>query len=270
MNDVITEQSFSKIIAAMTPENGEVIAPVPEAWAQGRTAYGGYTVGALLGATRALHPDLPPLRSALVNFTGPVSAPPRMTAEVLRAGRNVTTVLAKAEVDGGVVATVTFSFGANIEHDLLVDLPAPEAPVPEDCEAFTPKEVERFVPKFFSQFDTRLIAGARPYSGVSEGYIRAWSRHQDPGARETWTGLMSLADVLPPAIFPMLNRISKNSSMTWLCNFLTDDCASEGGWYQVETRMTAARDGYSSQVMRIWNAEGRLISDGMQSVVVFG
>lgn len=266
----MSDVAFSKIIAEMTPKEGAVIVPVPENWAQGRTAYGGYTVGAMLGATRALHPGLPPLRSALVNFTGPVSAPPRITAEVLRAGRNVTTVLARAEVEGAVVATVTFSFGVNIEHDLTLDLPAPDAPAPEDCERFTPKEVERFVPRFFSQFDTRLIAGGRPYSGMKEGYIRAWSRHQDEGARETWTGLMSLGDVLPPAIFPLLNKMVKNSSMTWLCNFLTDDIASEGGWYQVETRMTAAQDGYSSQVMRIWNAEGRLISDGMQSVVVFG
>lgn len=266
----MTDQTFSEIISAMKPENGVVTAPVPENWAQGRTAFGGYTVGALLGAVQVLHPGLNPVRSALVNFTGPVSAPPRMTARLLRAGRNVTTVAAEADIDGAVAATATFSFGAPIQHDLAVDLPAPDAPGPGDCEPYIPADVDRFVPRFQKQFDTRLIDGGRPYSGASEGYVRCWARHRDPGARDTVTGLICLADVLPPAIFPVLNRISKNSSMTWLCNFLTEDYASADGWFQIETRMTAARDGYSSQVMRIWDADGRLISDGMQSVVVFG
>ena len=162
----MTDRSFSEVIASMAPSSDGIVAPVSEAWTQGRTTYGGYTVGMLLGAVQATHTDLPPVRSALVNFTGPVSAPPRLTSRVLRAGRNVTTIAAEADIDGSVVATATFSFGAPIDHDLLVDLPAPLAPAPDECAPYIPENVERFVPKFQKQFDTRLIDGARPYSGT--------------------------------------------------------------------------------------------------------
>ena len=78
--------------------------PIPD-WMQGRTAYGGVTSGLLLGAVQRLFPDLPPVRSALVNFTAPVGENPLLTARILRQGRNVTTVEARAEVDGQTTAT---------------------------------------------------------------------------------------------------------------------------------------------------------------------
>ena len=40
-------------------------------------------------------------------------------------------------------------------------------------------------------------------------------------------------------------------------------------WWHVESRLTAARGGYSSQIMRIWNTEGRLVVEGLQSIAIF-
>ena len=57
--------------------------------------------------------------------------------------------------------------------------------------------------------------------------------------------------------------------MTWIVNILSDKPETEDGWWHVESKMTAARGGYSSQVMRIWNTAGELVVEGMQSVAVF-
>jgi hypothetical protein len=87
-----------------------------------------------------------------------------------------------------------------------------------------------------------------------------------------WTrpeGLIGIADVLPPAVFPMCRKPGPNSSVTWICNLLSGTPGTRDGWWMLETDLTAARDGFSSQVMRGWNTDGELVIDGMQSVVIF-
>lgn len=242
-------------------------ARVPDSWRQGRTAYGGLTAALMLQAARARAPDTP-LRSALINFTGPVTGDPALSAAPLRAGRNVTTVEAKAALEGACVGAGVFSFGQSRESSVVQDAPAPDAGTPDSYPDFMPPDYARFAPAFFSNFDVRLIEGDRPVSGSDRGYVRAWARHRDEAARAGELGLLCLADVLPPAAMPMLKSPGPVSSMSWLVNLL---CApeTENGWFMVESELTAAREGYSSQAMRIWNTDGRMIADGMQSIVVF-
>jgi len=189
------------------------------------------------------------LRSATVNFVGPVSENPYYKSTLLRQGRNVTMIEVKGFIGDQVIISVTFSFGARRESAVSEDLSAPEAKSPN--------------------FDTRLIEGARPLSGAEKGYIRTWTRHEAVNSREGIASLLCLADVLPPAALPMFKTIGPVSSMTWIVNFLTDEPKTQEGWWHVETDLTAGRDGYSSQVMRIWNSEGQLVVDGMQSVALF-
>jgi len=242
---------------------------IPDAWRQGRTAYGGMTAGLSLVAAQKTLGDLPPLRSASINFIGPVTADPTFTTRLLRQGRNVTSADVVASVGNNIVATTTFIFGAPRSSELTIAFPAPKTPRPEDCEPFTPEAARSFVPGFFNQFDTRLIAGGRPMSGASKGYIRVWSRHADPDSRKGIASLLTLADVLPPAAMPLFTKMGPVSSVNFLLNFLVDEPKTADGWWHVETRLTAASGGYSSQVMRFWNTDGVLVAEGMQCVAIF-
>lgn len=240
---------------------------LPDSWKQGRTAYGGLSAALLLARARGDHPDLAPLRSALVNFTGPVTRSPDITTEVLRAGRNVTTVYASADVEGRAVCTATFSFGAARASHLCVDLPAATSPSPDECAAYT-EDASPFIPPFLHNFETRLIEGTRPMRGGTKGYLRMWARHSDPASRDGEISLLCLADILPPSTFPIMKMLGPVSSMTWICNFLREP-KTQDGWYMIEANLTAAQDGYCSQVMRMWNTDGELIVDGMQSIAIF-
>ena len=250
-----------------TPEGLQ--AEIPDNWRQGRTAYGGISAALALEAVQKLHQDLPPLRSSLINFTGPVPASPVYRTNILRQGRNVTTIEVKGFDGEAPVISVVFSFGASRESQLSVGFPAPEASPPETCELYTPKDYAKFIPVFFQRFDTRLIAGGRPVTGQNEGYVRVWSRHQDAASREGTSSLLCIGDVLPPGALPMLTQPGPVSSMTWIFNILSDKPSTKDGWWQIETRLTAAHEGYSTQVMRIWNSAGELIAEGMQSVTIF-
>lgn len=259
---------LQQIIDTMKEASGGYGASIPEGWRQGRTVYGGLTSGLLLAATQKAFPDLPPLRSAQINFIGPVTEDPVITPVLLRQGRNVTSVRADMHCAEAVVATCVFNFGGTRDSHVSASLPAPDAPNPDSCEAFTPQQAEKFVPVFFLRFETKLLAGGRPVSGASDGYVRCWSRHQDPASREGPISFLTIGDVLPPAATPTFKQVGPVSSMNWQLNILADITTTDG-WWHVETRQTAARDGYSSQVMRYWNTDGVLVAEGLQSVAVF-
>ena len=260
---------FTAVSDAMAAQDGGWLAPIPDGWRQGRTAYGGLTTGLAFTAASRTFPDLPPLRSANINFIGPISGDPVFTAQLLRKGRNVTTVKVAGHLDDAVIADIVFTYGQSRKSIIRVDQSAPPPPPPDRCKSFTPKLAEPIVPNFFLRFETKLIAGARPMAGANEGYIRAWSRHKDPASRKGVAALLTLSDVLPPAALSMVRKIAPVSSVNFLLNLVTDTPTTQDGWWQVETRLTTARDGYSSQIMKIYNSENELVAEGMQCVTVF-
>ena len=260
---------FYALVENLESRGQGYVGHIPEPWRQGRTAYGGLTAGLSLAAARRAFPDLPPFRSASVNFIGPVTGDPVFTSRVLRKGRNVTSVETMTHVGEVIVASCTFIFGDKRPSHIDVDFPAPQAPAPESCEAFIPEKVRPFLPGFFNRFDTRLVAGGRPMSGASEGYIRTWSRHIDIKSRTAPASLLTIGDVLPPAAMPIMQKRGPISSVNWLFTVLTDTPQTEDGWWHIEARLTAAHGGYSTQVMRIWNMAGALVAEGQQCIAIF-
>jgi len=264
-----TTIGFQTTANSLTQEAQHYRCQIPKGWRQGRTLYGGMTAALSLAAARNQFPDLPPFRSANINFIGPVSADPQFSSRLLRQGRNVTSVITDSHVEDHCVASSTFLFGALRPSSISVTLPAPDAPPPEACEAFTPPGAESFVPAFFNRFETRLIAGGRPMSGHDEGYIRVWSRHKDPKSREGITSLLTIGDVLPPAAISLFKTMGPVSSVNWIFTTFTDAPETDDGWWHLESKLSAAQGGYSSQVMRIWNSAGDLVAEGMQCVAIF-
>jgi acyl-CoA thioesterase len=260
---------LSDIISSLTDDGQNLRSPLPASWLQGRTAFGGLSSALVLSSALQQHRDagLPPLRSALVNFTAPVNGSPQFTSQILRQGRNITTITSDARQDDKVLCRATFTFGNPIANGTSTDKTAPSAPSPEDLPA-APKLMTAG-PSFLQNFDIRPIAGSAPFSGAEHGYLRAWVRHRNTADQTGVVPLLCLADVLPPAAMTMLKTPAMNSSVTWLFNLLDAHAVTQEGWYMVETELTAASEGYSSQVMRIWTTQGKLVSDGMQSVVLF-
>lgn len=68
--------SFSHLEKSLTKTDEGIIGIVPDQWRQGRTAYGGLTAGLAYAAVQVEFPDAPPLRSANINFIGPVTEKP--------------------------------------------------------------------------------------------------------------------------------------------------------------------------------------------------
>lgn len=271
----MTQTEFHDLLAAFR-SSGPVA--FPETWMQGRTAYGGLTAALCVEAARAEVDDLPALRSLQVNFTGPVTDTPSFAARLLRRGRNVSAMGVEARAGEQSVASAQLVFAAARESQLRADAVAPDCPGWADSEPFVPSGItssmlKRFVPTFFGNFEVRLAGGSRPASGAQTGRVLAWVRHADPAsrtgeARDREAAFVCLGDVLPPAAFSMLSAPAPMSSVNWQLNILRT-LDTEEGWFLIETRQTAARDGYSSQHMRYWDSERALVGEGMQLVAVF-
>ena len=93
-------------------------------------------------------------------------------------------------------------------------------------------------------------------------------RHKDEAANNL-VGLLGLADMPPPALLPMFEDFKPVSSMTWSMNFLTENIATQDGWWLLKSIAEHGRDGYSSQNMEVWSSHGQLVIAGRQNVAMF-
>ena len=258
--------NYSALIDSAAFDNDRFSITIPDDWMQGRTTYGGLSAALCLEAALSTFPDLPPLRSATMAFIGPAGGGVEGRAKLLRRGKSVTFVEAEVAGEKGIATRCVFAFGAARPSEFDKSFtPAPPLPAPEACEPYAP---DGFGPSFVQHFDTRLAKGARPMTGSNEHDHFIWVRHKDENAKSV-TALLALADMPPPAVFPMATRFEPISSMTWCVNLLTDHAETRDGWWLLESRAENASQGYSSQDMLVWNRDGELVIAGRQSVAIF-
>ena len=257
--------SLPQTLAAARPIEGGFAATVPADWMQGRTAYGGFSAALALVAAQGLVDDLPPLRSATVNFVGPLAGEVEVRAKVLRRGRNAAWISAEVSNEAGVGLTATFVFMGPVEASSLHlhEVPMPDYAVPLVEAVPLP---ERAGPSFAPNFDRRFAA---PRSEEKVPEILWWERVRDTAGLDPMVSLVLLADALPPGVMPLTGP-APISSMTWLINLLTPLPQTDDGWFLLQARGNYAEKGCSSQDMAIWNTRGEAVAVGMQSIAVFG
>ena len=242
---------------------------VPSSWKQGRTIYGGLTSGLSLHTAMGSFEDLPPLRSAQIGFIGPVTGNPLFKAHLLRRGRNVTSICVQGYVEDKLVSHIVFIFAASRDSVITQDFPAPSASQPEKTPQMFPPQVKSMVPGFIHNFETRLLEGQLPMSGAKKPDMRVWARMVDPSSRKGVISLLTLGDLLPPAASPLMPQFAPISSVNWTVNSMREDITTREGWWHVETKLSSAEKGYSSQIMRYWNTEGDLVAEAIQFVTIF-
>ncbi len=257
--------SLPQTIAASRATDTGLIAAIPKDWMQGRTSYGGFSSALALVAAQRLAGDLPPLRSATINFVGPLAGEVEVRARFLRRGRNASWVSAEVESAAGIGLTATFVFMGPVESSLHLNaVPLPAGAIAIDD---APPLPEHMGPSFIGNFERRF-ALPRMVDRVPE--ICWWLRPKDSAGLDPMVTLLLCADGLPPGVLPLLSNRALVSSMTWLINLLTPAPQSRDGWWLLRAAGNYAENGCSSQDMGVWNADGQAIATGMQSIALFG
>jgi acyl-CoA thioesterase len=253
------------VLDQFTATDAGWIGEAPLSWAQGRTLYGGMTAAlAWAMATRAF-PSLPPLRSAQVAFVGPAAGNLTIAPRLIRQGRSAAFVQVSVGGDAGPAAECLFSCGA--PRDSAVHHaapPAPEVPVPDACPALFGGAPG---PDFARNFDMRLAAGNRPL-GQGDPEFTCWTRFTRSQAVDPLTGLIALADALPPAAMVSFPAPAVISSMTW--SIEVDALPTDAdAWFLQRSAAEDSADGYSRQLMTLWDENGRRLFAARQTVAIF-
>ncbi|HMI90134.1 MAG TPA: thioesterase family protein [Polyangiales bacterium] len=260
--------AFSKLLAGARDDDGALVLDVPADWMQGRSVFGGLQVAFALQAMRALVPQVA-LRTLQATFVAPVAGTMRVRARILRTGRNATHVEARIGDDSAPGAIVIAVFGSArssaVERALVPRKLDPSTPVLIDL----PFGTERG-PSFIRHFAARWLLGAPPFSGgrESEQILELAIDDQGPANEAT---IIALADFIPPVAFSYLSAPAAGSTVTWMLEMLVDrvDHLTSSG-FRIEAEMVAARDGYTSQAVRLFAASGEPVALSHQSMLVFG
>nr|WP_280740559.1 thioesterase family protein [Sphingomonas kaistensis] len=237
----------------------------PPSWSQGRTLYGGMTAALAWAAAVRTVPDLPPLRSVQAAFIGPAAGCLTIEPLVLRRGKSATTVGVDVHGEAGLAARLTFFCGAarpsKVAHERVT---APAAPAPDDLPAVLTAGQG---PTFAANYDIRHVSGGLPFSGGEPEFVM-WARMREAGGADPLVSLIALADVLPPASMPVFPEFGVISSLSWSFDLdrLPDDASA---WYLCSATSQSTADGYSRQAMDVWDASGRRILAGSQTVAIF-
>jgi acyl-CoA thioesterase len=254
---------LKQIIDALEPFEGGMRGAIPDTWLQGRTSYGGLSAALALHVAQQSDTDLPPLRSALVAFIGPLSGDVTIRATKLRRGRNAAFIQADVESEAGLGLRATFVFMSAVESKVDYQVGSPpdfQIPGPEDT-TFKGENSTFFIQNF------EVLDRRDATVGPTE-WLR-WVRLQERDGLDPMVELMAIADCLPPAALKLVGGPAPCSSMTWQVNVLGPEPTTTDGWWMLRSSADYARGGSSSQEMMIWNADGEPIAEQMQSVAIF-
>jgi acyl-CoA thioesterase len=252
---------ITELLAGAEQVEGGFRVAIPVGWLQGRTAYGGLSSALALHAAQRSDSDLPPLRSALIAFVGPLAGEVTVTAQRLRRGRNAAYVEASIASEAGVGFRGTFVFMRDVESTVAYDASVASAHAPPAAGAPLYIGKPEYFTHNFEFFDLKHEAGPAEW-------LR-WVRLREREGLDPETELMAIGDALPPAALKLLGGPAPVSSLTWQLNLLRPRPTSRDGWWLLHARTERAIGSYSSQRMTISDADGAPVADAMQGVAVF-
>ena len=244
-------------------------ARIPEGWQQGRGAYGGLVLGNLVRAIQAFDasPERP-LRALTAELCGPVlPGENTLRVERLRTGSGVSTVAARLERDGEVLAHAVGVLGRRRVDD--VDLDEPARPTPPPWRSVPPLDLNNpLFPTFAQHFELRLT-GPLPFSGGDEARTAGWVRARDPGPARDAATVAALADVWWPSFFSRLTAPRPMATIAFTLELLDglEGLDPEAPLFHTG-RTVAGRGGYVVELRELRGEDGRLVALNQQTFVV--
>jgi acyl-CoA thioesterase len=226
---------------------------------------GGFVAALLVRAMAAtVADDTRTARSLTVHYTSaPAEGAVRIRTSVERAGRSLTTVSARMDQEGKLIAIAAGAFSADRRSTIEFDeLPAPDVPPPESVE---PIGRHPDLPPFSAQWDMRAAVGGPPFSG-GEALTGGWIR---PGDEQPLDAALvaQLTDAWFPAVFRRLERPNVVPTIDLTVHFRSR-LPLPADWVLARFESRLARDGFVEEDGELWTRDGTLIAQSRQLAVL--
>jgi acyl-CoA thioesterase len=201
-------------------------------------------------------------RSLTIHYTAaPREGPVRIRTMIERAGRTLTTVSARMEQDGRLIALAIGAFSSDrVAAIEFSEVPPPATPAPDEL---APVERRDDLPPFTRQWDVRHAVGTAPFTGadgstVSGGWIRPLDEHPIDAAL-----VAQLTDAWIPAVFVRLTEPNAVPTIDLTIHFRSDlPLPADYVLVTFETRLS--KGGFVEEDGWIWARDGQLIAHSRQ------
>ena len=230
---------------------------VPIGWEQGKGAFGGLVVGALVNAALQCESEAARVfRTVSAEIMGPVKTGQKaqIRVEVLRRGTGLTALDVKLSQDGeGVLARATVTLAKTRTADHVFDA-VTKPIIPSFEQAMVAPVAPPMGPAFARHFEFRPTAGF-PYSGASdaacEGFI-------SPLCASSWgpAEWVALADCYWPSILALETAPRPTSTIGFTLHLLREP---PRGPLFFRSKTLASRDGYITELRELFTPEGDLV-----------
>lgn len=245
---------------------------VPDQWQQGRGAFGGLVVGAMVRAMDASieAPEAQPLRSISATLCGPVMpGDAKINTEILRLGSGTSTVVTKIVQEDGLKAHATAIFGKDRMVGAAGDWGPDHAPQIPDWRALDTLPVGPPIgPVFAQHFEYRAL-GPMPFSGGREFSAQGFIRPKVPGERRDAAFLAGLVDCWWPVAFSVLQMPRPMATIAYTTQFLDPwgDLDPDSPLYY-RAKSSVSRVGYGVEFRELWSPDGRLLAMNQQTIAM--
>jgi acyl-CoA thioesterase len=230
---------------------------------------GGYLAAILLRAMTetAADPERAP-RSLTVHYVSPAhEGPVRIAATVERAGRSLSTVSARLEQDGALVALALAAFAKPRPSPEFADLPMPEVPPPESLQRLA-LPGERSAP-MREQLESRPAFGEPIRAGMPHALAGGWMRTVVPRRADPLLVAL-LCDAWPPAVAqhralavaPPRGMPTVDLTIHFRSPVPSD--AKPEDFYLGVYRSRTLREGFAEEDAEIWTRSGVLLAQSRQ------
>lgn len=275
MSEQMNKPDFYSLMRSEPIGPGERAWQVPDQWQQGRGAFGGLVVGALVRALEAERVDLEgsaeqTLRSLTATLCGPVMpGQAHLKIEALRLGSGTSTFAISITQDDELRAHAVALFGRAraASEGSWQDEPVPAM---SDWRALDPIPVgPPLGPVFAQHFEYRPL-GLLPFGGPSQPrQAQGWIRAREPGSTRDAAFLAGLIDCWWPATYTALTQPRPMATVTYTLEIIDawgDLALDEALFYSAHAPVSA--QGYTVEFRQLWAPDGRLLALNQQTIAI--
>jgi hypothetical protein len=245
---------------------------VPDGWQQGRGAWGGLVVGAAVRAAVSTEPDATrSVRTLSLQISGPaLVGRHRVRVRASRIGSRMSTwAVAVSDAADAVVATAMVITGlprrgaADQDEATWSPLTAPPIPPVDEVPLLSPGPP---FPVFTQHFAYGAVDGLPLQGGQAE--TLGWIGYREASE---WTDvtLLALVDAWFTATLVPLSDFAPVGTVNFTANVTIDPAGLTHGEPLIHHGLVSgSRDGYASELRRLWTSDGRLAVENVQTTVV--
>ncbi len=258
-------------LARKQRQQPEVLISIPKDWSQGRTVFGGLSAAMLYSAAKEYIEVDRPLRSMTTSFVGPLlfDVPFQISVEIVREGKNVSQVLARAIQDDKNCVLTQLCFAKARQSKTAVDNnDQHNMTIPEKAK-FIPN-IPKVTPKFLQHYELSIDAGGLPFTGKKSSHYYGWMRFKKPPQEISEAHIISMIDAWPPTLIQQLRWPAPASTISWNLEFIYPHrTLAPSDWFAYKEDTRQAADGYGHTEATIWDNHGEVIALSRQTTAVF-